>query len=119
MKSTSIKATVARMMTIGLLAGAFVVAAPTEAQAQVSIGVQFGYPQYDYNRRDYYDHLRWEQERREAFRRQEEFERQQAFLRRKAWERQRAYGGYGCGTSGRDGYDRTYGRDPEIDRDRR
>jgi hypothetical protein len=86
MKSTSVKTMVAKVMTVGLLAGAFVLAAPQKAQAQVSVGVQFGYPQYGYDR-DYYDHLRYEQARREAFLRQQEWERQQAFMRHEAWER--------------------------------
>ena len=94
MKSTSVKTTVAKMVTVGLLAGAFVLAAPAKAQAQVSVGVQFGYPvQYGYGP-GYYDHLRYEQARREAFLRQQEWERRQAFRRHEAWERERAYARY-------------------------
>jgi hypothetical protein len=65
MKITSVKAMVAKGVTVGLLAGAFVLAAPTKADAQqFVVGVQVGYPHYGYARRDYYDHVRFEQERR-------------------------------------------------------
>ena len=92
MKSTNgsnggFKAMVAKVMTVGLLAGAFVLVAPTKAQAQgFGIGVQIGGPRYDYARQDSYDGGRrgyydsgrrdyYEQERREIYRR-EAFERQ-------------------------------------------
>ena len=86
MKSTNVKMTmtklVAKGMTIGLLAGAFVMAAPKKAEAQgFAVGVEVGYPHYDYSRRDYWEHERFERERREAF------ARQQAFLRHEEWER--------------------------------
>jgi hypothetical protein len=66
MKITNVKAIVAKAVTVSLLAGVFALAAPVKAQAeQFAVGVQFGYPHYDYYaRRDYYDHLRFEQERR-------------------------------------------------------
>jgi len=65
MKITNVKATVAKGITVGLLAGAFVLAAPAKADAQrFVVGVQVGYPHYDYARRDYYDHHRFERERR-------------------------------------------------------
>jgi hypothetical protein len=80
MKVMNVKVMVAKMMTVGLLAGAFVLAAPAKAEAQgFAVGVQVGYPRYDFSRRDYYDHLRLERERRAAFIRHEEWERRQAF----------------------------------------
>jgi hypothetical protein len=84
MKSTNVKAMVAKVMTIGLLAGAVVLAAPAKAQAQIAVGVQLGYPQYGYPQRGYYEH-----ERQEA--RHEAWERQQAYLQHEAWERQQMY----------------------------
>jgi hypothetical protein len=100
MKSTNVKAMVAKVMAVGFLASAFVLASPTKAEAQGwQVGVQFGGPVYygDDGRRAYWDHER-----------QEEFERQQAYQQHEAWEeherqeafeRQRAYGygGYGYG----------------------
>jgi hypothetical protein len=60
MKITNVKAMVAKGVTVGLLAGAFVLAAPAKADAQqFAVGVQVGYPQYGY-----YDHVRFERERR-------------------------------------------------------
>ena len=83
MKVMNVKAMVAKVMTVGLLAGAFAVAAPVKADAQgFAVGVQVGYPRYDYSLRDYYDHLRFEEARRAAFIRQQEWERRQAFLYR-------------------------------------
>ena len=65
MKITNVKAIVAKGVTVGLLAGAFVLAAPAKADAQqFAVDVQVGYPQYAYARRDYYNHARFEQERR-------------------------------------------------------
>jgi hypothetical protein len=65
MKISNIKVMVAKGAMFGLLASAFVLAAPAKADAQqFAIGVQVGYPQYDHARRDYYDHVRFEQERR-------------------------------------------------------
>jgi hypothetical protein len=65
MKITNVKAMVAKSVTVGLLAGAFVLAAPAKADAQrFVVGVQVGHPHYDYVRHDYYDHVRFEQERR-------------------------------------------------------
>jgi hypothetical protein len=92
MKLTSVKAMVAKAMTIGMLAGALVLTAPAKAQAQgFGVGVRVGYPAYGY-RGDYYEHLRWERERRDAFLRQQAWERQQAFLRHQAWERDHRFG---------------------------
>ena len=48
MKITNVKAMVAKVFSIGLLAGAVVMAAPAKAEAQVGIGVRIGpaYPVY-------------------------------------------------------------------------
>ena len=92
MKVMNVKAMVAKLMTVGLLAGAFALAAPVKAEAQgFAVGVQVGYPRYDFARRDYHDHLRFEQERRAAFIRQQEWERRQAFLRHQELERRQAF----------------------------
>jgi hypothetical protein len=65
MKIANVKAMVAKGVTVGLLAGAFALAAPAKADAQqFAVGVQIGYPHYDYARRGYYDHPRFVQERR-------------------------------------------------------
>jgi hypothetical protein len=65
MKITNVKAMVAKGVTVGLLAGAFVSGAPAKADAQqFATGVQVGYPQYGYAHRDRYDHRRFERERR-------------------------------------------------------
>jgi hypothetical protein len=65
MKITNVKAMVAKGITVGLLACAFVLAVPGKADAQqFTVGLQAGYPHYDRARRDYYHHLRFEQERR-------------------------------------------------------
>ncbi len=59
MKSTNVKAMVAKVMTVGLLAGAFVMAAPAKADAQqFGAVVEVGYPHYDYSRRDYFERQR-------------------------------------------------------------
>jgi hypothetical protein len=81
MKITSAKAMLAKGMVAGLLMGAVALAAPAKAQAQVVVGVQFGRPAYPvvpayaYDRA-YYERLRCERERREAW------------LRHEAWERE-------------------------------
>ncbi len=107
MKRTNVKAMVAKVMTVGLLAGAFVLAAPVKAEAQGwQVGVHLGGPAYygDDGRREYWEHER-----------QEEFARQQAYLQHEAWERhereeqferQRAYGYGGYGYRGHDRDDR-------------
>jgi hypothetical protein len=64
MKITNVKAMVAKGVTVGLLAGAFVLAAPAKANAQQFAVVQVGYPHYGYYGPDYYARLRFEQERR-------------------------------------------------------
>jgi hypothetical protein len=106
MKTTSAKAMVAKVMTVGMLAGVVMLAAPAKAQAQVVVGVQFGggYPVYAYDRRDYYERLRCEQARQaQIYAEQQAYARQQAWAqheawerheREEAWERQRAFGRY-------------------------
>ena len=42
MKITNVKAMVAKIFTVGLLAGAVVIAAPAKAEAQFGIGVRIG-----------------------------------------------------------------------------
>ena len=82
MNNSNVKAIIAKGMAVGLLAGAFVMTGTSKAQAQgLGVGIQIGYPHYDYSRRDAYEHQRFEQARRE------QFERQQAFARHEAWER--------------------------------
>lgn len=77
MKGTSVKSMVAKVMTVGLLAGAFVLAAPVKAEAQqFGAVVEVGFPHNDYSHRDYFEF-----QRREAIRRHEEF------VRRQEWER--------------------------------
>ena len=63
MKITNVKAMGAKGVTIGLLAGAFALAAPAKAEAQVV--VQVGYPHYVYGP-DYYARLRFDEARRHA-----------------------------------------------------
>jgi hypothetical protein len=87
MKITNVKAMVAKMFTVGLLAGAVVIAAPNKAQAQVSFGVRVGPvygfrpayvapryvapspifygPGFGYDRAAWFRHQEWE--RHEAF----------------------------------------------------
>jgi hypothetical protein len=62
MKFTNVKAMVIKGVTVGLLAGAFALAAPANAQAeQFAVAVRVGAPYYG---PDYYARLRVEQERR-------------------------------------------------------
>jgi hypothetical protein len=83
MKSTNVKAMVTKVMTVGLLAGAFVMAAPAKADAQqFGAVVEVGYPHNDYSRRAFYERQRIEQERREAIRRHDEWVRAHRFDRR-------------------------------------
>jgi hypothetical protein len=104
MKATQMKSMITKVMTAGLLAGAFLFAGAKKTEAQqFSIGVQIGqpvvYPGYygrpGYYDRGYYERLRCERERREAFARQEAWERQQAWMRhqqRERWEHERHNG---------------------------
>lgn len=110
----TLKSIVAKGMAAGLLAGVFMVGGTKKAEAQVSIGVQFGgpavyqaypaypaYPVYQsgyydgggyYGGGGYYDRGRWEHERREQWERQQEWRRHDDHER---WEHGR--GGYGDG----------------------
>jgi hypothetical protein len=81
MKLANVKAMVAKAITVGLLAGAVVLAVPAKADAQpVVVGVRIGYPQYAYGP----GYLRFEQERRHD-----------------AWVRAHEYGRYHYGYYGR------------------
>jgi hypothetical protein len=88
MKITNIKAMVAKGVTVGLLAGAFVLTAPAKADAQqFAVGVRVGnpgyfgypangYPAYGYYGPDYYARLRFERERQhDEWVREHEFQR--------------------------------------------
>lgn len=77
MKVANVKGVVAKVLTVGTLAGAVVIFAPEKAQAQ-EVFVGNGY----YARHDFY-----ERERIEAFRRHEAFERRQEVLRREEFRR--------------------------------
>ena len=96
MKAT-LKSMVLKGMTAGLLAGAFLFAAPKKADAQVNIGVQIGrpvvYPDY-YARRNYYDRLRWEEARRAEIARRDADARQQEWLRHEQWARMHSHAPY-------------------------
>jgi len=88
MKLANIKAMVAKLLAVGVLAGAVVIAAPTKAQAQeVFIGVGGPYARHNF----------YERERIEAYRRHEEFERRREFIRHeefRRFEHDRFYRGY-------------------------
>jgi hypothetical protein len=91
------KAMVAKVMAVGMVAGAVAMFAPAKAQAQVVFNAQFGRPavvapgygfdaRHDFDaRRDYYERERFERERiaemerREAIRRHEEWMREHRF----------------------------------------
>lgn len=126
MKLTNVKAMVAKSLTVGLLAGAFVLAAPAKADAQqFAVGIQFGSPNYG-SYRDYYAQQRYDQYRQQqAYEAQEAYARQQAWAQHEAWERQQAYArydnGYAYGDRDRDRRDRDDHRDGDHDggRDRR
>ena len=123
MTSTNVKAMVAKMFTVGFLAAAVVMAAPTKAEAQWSVGVRVGNapvygqgygrpvvvapaPAYGYYGQTYYGQPSYgrgyyEEERREAYLRHERFEHA------RDWDRRRS------------GYDRDDYRDHDFrDRDR-
>ena len=82
MKIANIKGMVAKVLTVGFLAGAVVMFAPVKAQAQVVVVRNGGY----YARHDFY-----ERERIEAFRRHREFEREREF---RQFHRDGYYRGY-------------------------
>jgi hypothetical protein len=119
MKLTSIKTLVVKGLTAGLLAGAFVLAAPAKANAQqFVVGVQFGSPNYGYgygydNPRDYYARQRYEELcRQRAFAAQQAYARQQAWAQHEAFERREAFE-----YRDRDRRDRGHHRDWDRDRD--
>ena len=102
MKIANVKGMVAKMMMVGLAAGAFMVANPATAQAQqFAVGVQVGHPAYvydhdgyRYDRDDYRRNEFREREQREEFQRREareQFEQRQAYLRHEQWERAHRY----------------------------
>jgi hypothetical protein len=122
MKLTSVKSMVMKGVTVGLVAGAVMLAAPAKAEAQqFAVGVQFGSPAYGYsNPGDYYARQRYEELCRErAFAAQQAYARQQAWAQHEAFERHEAYGrfGYERGDHDRDRRDHDDHRD--WDRDRR
>lgn len=69
MKFANVKSMVMKGVTVGLLAGAVVMAVPAKANAEVVVGVGFGAPYYGapyYGRAAYYERLRIEEARRHA-----------------------------------------------------
>ena len=64
MKLAKVKSMLVKGVTVGLLAGAVVMAAPAKANAAVVIGVGVGAPYY--GRPGYYERLRIEEARRHA-----------------------------------------------------
>jgi hypothetical protein len=60
----NVKGMLAKGVTVALLAGAVVLAAPAKANAEVVVGVGFGAPFY--GRPGYYDRVRIEEARRHA-----------------------------------------------------
>ena len=80
MTISNVKAIVAKVMTVGLLAGAFALAAPTKAQAETFVAVGVGYPHYG-------NPGFFEFQRREEFRRHEAFVRHEEFLRAQEFDR--------------------------------
>jgi hypothetical protein len=64
MKLANVESILMKGVTVGLLAGAVVMAAPAKANAAVVVGVGFGAPYY--GRVGYYERLRIEEARRHA-----------------------------------------------------
>jgi hypothetical protein len=64
MKLAKVKSMLVKGVTVGLLAGAVVMAAPAKANAAVVIGVGVGAPYY--GRPGYYERMRIEEARRHA-----------------------------------------------------
>jgi hypothetical protein len=105
MKATQLKAMIAKVMSVGVVAGVLALAGPAKAEAQAwSVGVQIGAPVYGYAAPaygyahaygpDYYARQRYERERRAAFERRQAWLRQQEWIarqRHEAWERQQRY----------------------------
>jgi hypothetical protein len=77
----NVKAIVAKMMTVGLLAGAFALAVPVKAQAETFVSVGVGYPHYVV-RPAFFNF-----EQREAIRRHEEFVRHEEWVRAHEFDR--------------------------------
>ena len=121
MKITNVKAMVAKMFTVGLVAAAIVVAAPTKAQAQVTFGVRVGppvayygggysNPSYDYRNPQYgYYGRDYDRERHEAMERRRDWERREYFEHHRDFDRDRDY-------DRRDRDDRRDYRDRDHDR---
>ena len=93
MTTQGVKAMLAKVIGIGVLAGAVAVVMPQRAEAQqFAVGVQIGGPAYGYGygpRADFYAHERWEHEQHE---RAEAYARQQAWVaheQHEAWEHAR------------------------------
>lgn len=102
MKITNVKAMVAKVFTVGLVAAAIVVAAPTKAEAQISFGVRVG-PPVAYGRPDYagpvyavpaygyygsgYYGRDYDRERREDFDRRRDWERREYFEHQRDFDR--------------------------------
>lgn len=110
MMLNGVRSMVAKAMAVGMVAGVFALATPKKAEAQVSFGVQVGYPPVyaygpgyyayppdNYARREYYERLRIEREREH-----EAWERHEAWEHHEGWEHDR---------------DRRYDRDRDRDRD--
>lgn len=106
MKIANVKGVVAKLMMVGLAAGALALASPAMAEAQrFAVGVQFGnsdyrsYPngyRYDRYDPDAYRYSREEIHERRQREERAEFARRQAYLRHAQWEReQREYSRYG------------------------
>lgn len=107
MKITNVKAMVAKMFTVGVVAAAIVVAAPTKAEAQVRFGVRVGppvayygngysnpsydyrNPQYGYYGRDY--DRDYDRERSEAIERRRDWERREYFEHHRDFDRGRDF----------------------------
>jgi hypothetical protein len=81
MKVRNVKAMVAKVMTVGLLAGAFAMVAPAKAQAETFVSVGVGYPHY-VARPGFFNF-----EQREAIRRHEEFVRHEEWVRAHKFDR--------------------------------
>ena len=64
MKLAKVKSMLVKGVTVGLLAGAVILAAPAKANAEVIVGVGFGAPYY--GRPGYYERLRIVEARRHA-----------------------------------------------------
>lgn len=91
MKIANARSMVAKVMMVGLAAGAFAVASPATVQAQqFAVGVQLGHPAYVVDHDGYRDRndYRRQQELREREAR-EAFQRSQAFLRQQRLHEQR------------------------------